>query len=258
MTRVYAARWLGCFLLLLGLAGCEPLYQSYSFTEPLQATLPAEVEGDEVWVTSIPAGANVYVQPLDPERVPSHAVDAEMFRGKTPLRFTLAPGSYWIELVLDASVFENYFTPPYDDAQFEQDGAASEALLFKPFSPGEQRRVLRYYRLEKQPYQGQTLIALFHPRGEPLDRVIALYPQPAQYQFVSEQLGNLLQRAQVPPDAQERFMMLMKRGGKAFWGLHSEYGVSLELQPQAVQGHVITVYTGTPLPNPLLPDGGGF
>jgi hypothetical protein len=35
---------------------------------------------------------------------------------------------------------ETYFTPPYDDAQFERDGAASEALFFSPFAPGNKRR----------------------------------------------------------------------------------------------------------------------
>ncbi|MCZ6872705.1 MAG: hypothetical protein O7G88_04115 [bacterium] len=257
LSRAYTICWLGCILLLLGLAGCEPLYQSYQFTEALQTELPITVVNDEVWVTSIPAGADVYVQPFDPERVPSHAIAPEMWRGKTPLRFTLSPGTYWIELALDAEVFENYFSPPYDDAQFEQDGAVSEALLFQPFAPGEKRRVLRYYRLEKQ-QQGHTLIALFHPRGEPLERVAALYPQQEQYQVASEQLRNLLERAQVPPDVQDQFVTLLKRGGKAVWRVRDTYKVSLELQSQAVSGHVIMLYSRAPMPDPLIPDGGGF
>ncbi len=258
LSRAYTICWLGRILLLLGLAGCEPLYQSYRFTEALQSELPVVVVNDEVWVTSIPAGADVYIQPLEPERVPSHAIAPEMWRGITPLRFTLPPGTYWIELALDAEVFENYFSPPYDNAQFEQDGAVSEALLFQPFAPGEKRRVLRYYRLEKQHQQGHTLIALFHPRGEPLERVLALYPQQEQYQVMPEQLRNVLERAQVPPDVQDQFLTLIKRGGKAVWGLRDTYKVSLELRSQAVSGHVITLYSRPPMPDPLIPDGGGF
>jgi hypothetical protein len=240
------------------LVGCEPLYQSYTFTEPLQTTLPVEVTGDEIWITSIPVGAEVFVQPFDPEQVPSHATAPEAARGKTPVRFALPPGSYWVELALDAEVFAQYFSPPFDDAQFEQDGAISEALLFQPFAPGEKRRVLRYYHLEKQDQQGQTLIALFYPRGEPLDRVMALYPRQEQYRFVPEELLDLLQRAQVPQTVQETFLTLLKHGGKAFWSLRDEYEVALELQPQAVQGRIVTLYTGAPQPDPLLPDGGPF
>lgn len=248
--------WLWC--LVLGLAGCDPLYQSYRFTESLQTTLPVEVAGDEVWVTSIPVGADVYVQPFTPERVPSHATDPEAHRGKTPLRFTLPPGSYWIELVLDAQVFENYFTPPFDNAQFERDGAASEALLFQPFAPGEKRRVLRYYHLEKQRQQGQTVIALFHPRGEPFERIMALYPQDEQFNVVPNELLEVFRRAQVPQEVQETFLTLLKRGGKAFWSLRDEYRLALELQPQRLQGRIIALYTGPPHPDPLLPDGGGL
>lgn len=258
MFRAYVVCWLGG-IVLLGLMGCDPLYQSYRFTEPLQAELPVAVSDDEVWVASIPAGADVYVQPFDPEHAPSHAVDPDMWRGKTPLRVALPSGSYWIELALDAEVFETYFSPPYDDAQFERDGSTSEAILFQPFAPGEKRRVLRYYRIEKQPRQGQSLIALFHPRGEPLERVRALYPQQEQYQVMPESFQRLLERAQVPADVQEQFVALIKRGGKAYWGLQDGmYSISLEVRPQAVSGHVRTLYKGAPLPDPLIPDGGGF
>jgi hypothetical protein len=171
---------------------------------------------------------------------------------------TLPPGSYWVELALNAEVFANYFTPPYDDAQFERDGAASEALFFRPFAPGDKRRLLRYYQLVKQPQQGQTLIALFHPRGEPLERVMALYPQDEQYRFVPTALLDVMQQAQVPPAVQETFLTLLKRGGKAFWSMRDEYSVTLELQPQAVRGRIVALYTGTPLPDPLIPDGGGL
>lgn len=220
--------------------------------------MPVTVSGDDVWISSIPVGADVYVQPFDPQRVPSHAVDPAMWRGKTPLRIALAPGSYWIELALDAEVFKNYFSPPYDDAQFERDGSVSEAILFQPFAPGEKRRVLRYYRLEKQPRQGRTLIALFYPRDEPLERVRALYPQQEQYQVMPEQFQRLLDQAQIPVAVQEPFMALIKRGGKAFWGLPDRYSVTMELRPQAVAGYVRTLYQGAPLPEPLIPDGGGF
>ena len=254
----FARSWLGHLLLLVGLVGCDPLYQSYTFTETARTTFPVETSGEEVWVTSVPVGADVYVQPFSPEGVPSHATAPEAHRGQTPLRLTLPPGSYWIELALDADVFEMYFTPPYDDAQFEQDGATSEALLFHPFSPGEKRRVLRYYRLDKQAQEGQTLIALFHPRGEPLERVMALYPHEEQYRFVPEELRVVLQRAQVPPAVQETFLTMLTHGGKAFWSMRNDYRVTLELRPQEVQGHIVALYTGFPLPDPLLPDGGGF
>jgi hypothetical protein len=194
------------------------------------------VVGDEVWVTSIPIGAEVYIQLYTPDQVPSHANDPAASRGTTPARFTLPPGSYWLELALEADVFESYFSPPYDDAQFEQDGAASEALLFRPFAPGEKRRVLRYYRLEKQAQQGQTLIALFHPRGAQLERVVALYPQGEQYRFAPDALVELLQRVQVPLNTQETFLTLLKRGGKAFWSVRDEYAVALELRQDTVEG----------------------
>src|SRR6266705_5027016 len=247
--------WFPCLLGLLVslLGGCDPLYHSYSFTESLPTTLPVQVTGDEVWVTSIPVGADVYIQPYTPEQVPSHATDPAAAHGKTPVRFTLPPGSYWLELALEADVFEGYFSPPYDDAQFEQEGAASEALIFRPFSPGEKRRVLRYYRLEKQAQQGQTLIALFHPRGTALERVAALYPPGEQYRFAPNELLELLQRVQVPRNVQDPFLALLKRGGKAFWSVRDEYAVALELRPEVVEGHIIALYTGVPLPDPLIP-----
>src|SRR5438093_3889625 len=252
--------WFPCLLglLVVFLGGCDPLYHSYAFTESLRTTLPVQVVGDEVWVTSIPVGAEVYIQPYTPDQVPSHTTDPAASRGKTPVRFSLPPGSYWLELALEADVFESYFSPPYDDAQFEQEGAVSEALLFRPFAPGEKRRVLRYYRLEKEAAQGQTLIALFYPRGAPLERVAALYPQGEQYRFAPDALVELLQRVQVPRNVQDPFLALLKRGGKAFWSVRDEYAVALELRPEVVEGHIIALYTGTPLPDPLIPDGGGF
>ena len=63
----------------------------------------------------------------------------------------------------------------------------------------------------------QTLVALFHPRGRPLERVVALYPQSEQFILGADQLSVLLQRLDVPPEAQERLLFLMRRGGKAFW-----------------------------------------
>ena len=92
------------------LGGCDALYHSYSFTESLPTTLPVQVTGDEVWVTSIPVGAEVYIQPYTPDQVPSHAADPAALRGKTPVRFALPPGSYWLELALEADVFEGYFS----------------------------------------------------------------------------------------------------------------------------------------------------
>ncbi len=240
------------------LVGCDPLYHTYAVTEPMQTTLPVEARGDDVWVMSLPTGAEVYVQPYDPEQLPSHTSIPQAYQGKTPLRLTLSPGNYWIEVTLGAEIFENFFSPPYEDVQFEPDGASSEALLFKPFSPAEKRRVLRYYRLEKQPQQGQTVIALFQPRGAPLERAMAFYPPGQHYRFVPEHLLEVLRAAHVPPDVQETFLGLMQRGGKAFWSRGEDYKVGLELRSDAVRGYIIAVYAGVPLPDPLLPDGGGF
>ena len=241
------------------LGGCEALYQSYDFSERMPTGMPVQVAEDEVWVTSIPEAADVYVQPYDPEEVPSHDTNPEAYRGKTPLRLALSPGSYWIELAFDAEVFDLFFDPPYDDVQFEQAGATYEALLFQPLTPGAKRRVLRYYRLDKQAGQGQTLIALFHPRGQSLERVLALYPQSEQFTLAFDPLNDLLQQLDVPSEAQERLLLLMRRGGKAFWRESADtHRVALEARQGEIQGQVIVLYTGTPLPAPLLPDGGGF
>ena len=76
--------------------------------------MPLRVEAQDVWVSSIPEGADVYVQPYEPEEVPSHDTDPAAYRGKTPLSLALPPGSYWIELAFDAEVFDLFFDPPYD------------------------------------------------------------------------------------------------------------------------------------------------
>ena len=241
------------------LSGCEALYQSYDFSEGMSTGLPVQVAADEVWVTSIPEAADVYVQPYRPEELPSHDTDPAAYRGKTPLRLTLPPGSHWIELAFDAEVFDLFFDPPYDDVQFEQAGATYEALLFQPLTPGAKRRVLRYYRVDKQAGEGQTLVALFHPRGQPLERVVSLYPQSEQFTLGADQLSDLLQRLDVPPEAQERLLFLMRRGGKAFWRESADtYRVALEARQDEIQGQGVVLYTGTPVPDPLLPDGGGL
>lgn len=238
--------------------GCNPLYYSYHFTQPVQTTLPVQPAPGEIWVTSVPVGADVYIQPYNPDQIPSHATDPAAYRGKTPLRLELPPGSYWVEFALHAEAFEKFFSPPYDDAQFEQDGAASEALFFRPFTPGERRQVLRYYLIEKQPEHGQTLIALFHPRGEPGERAAFLYPLQEDYRFTQAEVLQLLQQLQLPPEAQETFVLLLRRGGKAFWSKRDEFSLSIELQDDAIAGHIIALYTGPPRPDPLLPDGGGL
>ncbi len=248
----------GLGLCLALLSGCEPLYQSYSGVERRPTTLPVTVTNDELWVSSVPAGADVYVQPFVPERLPSHSSDPDMHKGVTPLRLTLAPGRYWIEVALDANVFANYFSPPFDDIQFEKDGADSEALILKPFAPGETRRVVRYYRLDKLPDQGQTVVALFYPRGAPLERVVALYPQEEGFQMTPETLPRILEEAQLPADAQAPVLNMLRRGGKVFWARDNDFSVSLEMVPEGIRAHVIELYTRAPLPDPLLPDGGGF
>ena len=119
--------------------------------------------------------------------------------------------------------------------------------------------MLRYYRVDKQAGEGQTLVALFHPRGQPLERVVSLYPQSEQFALRADQFSNLLQRLDVPPEAQERLLFLMRRGGKAFWRESADtYRVALEARQDEIQGQVVVLYTGTPVPDPLLPDGGGL
>jgi len=247
--------------LALGLAllwGCEPLHHSYAGVELQPTTLPVTVTNEELWVSSVPAGADVYVQPFIPEQLPSHSSDSDMHKGTAPLQLTLPPGRYWIEVALDADVFANYFSRPYDDIQFEKDGAHSEALVLQPFAPGEKRRVVRYYRLDKLPDQGQTIVALFYPRGVPLERVAALYPQEEGFKVGPETLPLVLQEAQLPADVQVPVLDLLRRGGKVFWARDNDFSVSLEVVPEGVREQVIELYRRSPLPHPLLPDGGGF
>ena len=241
------------------LAGCEAMYQSYDFIERVPTGMPLQVQGQDVWVTSIPEGADVYIHPYDAEAIPSHNADPDVYRGKTPLNLSLAPGSYWIELAFDAEVFDLFFDPPYDDVQFEPAGATYEALLFQPLTPGAKRRVLRYYRVDKLAGQGQTLVALFHPRSRPIERVAALYPQNAQFSLSTGQVGNLLQRLDVPPEAREQLVSLLERGGKVLWNQSGDtYKVALEARPDEIRGQIEVLYSGVPVPAPLLPDGGGL
>ena len=247
----------GVAAVLLG--GCEALHQSFDFSEPVPTVMPQRVDAQDVWVSSIPEGADVYVQPYEAEEIPSHDTDPAAYRGKTPLSLTLPPGSYWIELAFDAEVFDLFFEPPYDDVQFEPAGATYEALLFQPLTPGAKRRVLRYYRVDKQAGQGQTLIALFHPRSQPLERVAALYPQSGQFGLPAGRVNGLLQQLDVPPDAREPFLSLMQRGGKVLWNASGgTYKVALEARADEIRGQVEARYAGAPLPEPLLPDGGGL
>ncbi len=248
----------GLSLCLALLVGCEPLYHSYSGVEQRSTTLPVTVTNEELWVSSVPAGADVYVQPFVPQELPSHSSAPDMHKGITPLRLTLPPGRYWIEVALDVDVFANYFSPPYDDIQFEKDGATSEALILQPFAPGETRRVVRYYRLDKLPDQGQTVVALFYPRGAPLEQVVALYPQEEGFQMAPEALPKVLEEAQLPAAVQAPVLNLLRRGGKVLWARDNDFSVSLEMVPDGVRGRVIERYTRAPLPHPLLPDGGGF
>ena len=220
--------------------------------------LPVTVTGDEVWVSSIPVGADVYVQPYQRDTLPSHTTLPDAHKGKTPLQLTLPPGAYWIEVALDAEVFASYFSPPYDDVQFERDGAASEALIFKPFTPGDKRRVLRYYHLEKQLNQGETVIALFHPRGVSLERVEPLYPSDEQFQFTPETLPRALPQSQLSPEQRTSLIRLMRRGGKVLWSRDNDYQMALEVQPHGIRGQVVELFIGSTRPTPLIADSGGF
>ena len=258
MTWRQVVGYMGLGLCLILVMSCEPLYHSYSGVERRSTTLPVTLTHEELWVSSVPAGADVYVQPFIPERLPSHSSDADMHKGTTPLQLTLPPGRYWIEVALDADVFANFFSPPFDDVQFEKDGAHSEALILQPFAPGEKRRVVRYYCLDKLPDQGETVVALFHPRGATLDRVMALYPQEAGFQMAPEALPLVLQEARPPAEAQTAMLDLLQRGGKVFWARDNDFSLSLEVLPEGLRGQVIELFSRVPLPSPLLPDGGGF
>ena len=96
--RRFTTYWPVCLVAVtaLLLSGCEALYQSYDFSEPMPTGLPVQAAADEVWVASIPEGADVYVQPYRPEEVPSHDTDPQAHRGKTPPAPDPAP-----RLVLD-------------------------------------------------------------------------------------------------------------------------------------------------------------
>ena len=251
---------IGCFwLAMMGLlVGCEPLHQSSSLLEPRQTTLPVVVPPDSVWMSSVPTGADVYIQPYEPETLPTHSTSPEAYKGRTPLLVPLLPGRYWVEVVLDAEVFSQYFSPPYEDAQFEQDGAISEALLFKPFSPGEPRRVLRYYRVDKGADAGQTVIALFHPLGVPTERVASLYPREVQFQITPDALPDVFPQDDVSYETQGLLLDLLQRGGKVVWSQGSDYRIALEVQPDGIEERISTRFTGAPLPDPLIPDGGPF
>lgn len=261
VTSRSKTRWRAALVAVIAavLGGCEAMHQSYDFTERMPTAMPQQVDAEDVWVTSIPEGADVYLQPYQPEAIPSHDSDPEAYRGKTPLSLPLSPGSYWIELAFDADVFDLFFDPPYDDAQFEPAGATYEALLFQPLTPGAKRRVLRYYRVDKQAGQGQTLVALFHPRSQPIERVAALYPQSEQFNLSSGQVGNLMQQLDVPPEAHEQLLLLLQRGGKVLWNEPGgAYKVALEARADEIQGQIEVLYSGAPMPDPLLPDGGGL
>lgn len=261
VTGGFRTCWRACLALAAAvlLGGCEALYQSYDFSERVPTVMPLRVDAEDVWVTSIPEGADVYVQPYEPDVIPSHDTDPQAYRGTTPLSLPLSPGSYWIELAFDAEVFDIFFDPPYDDVQFEPAGATYEALLFQPLTPGAIRRVLRYYRVDKQAGEGLTLVALFHPRSQPIERVAALYPQSDQFNLSSDRLAGLLQRLDVPPEVREQFLSLLQRGGKVLWNEPGgTYKVALEARADEIRGHIEALYAGAPLPDPLLPDGGGF
>ena len=63
----------------------------------------------------------------------------------------------------------------------------------------------------------------------------------------------------MPPEARESFLSLMERGGKALWNASGgTYKVALEARADEIRGQVEARYSGAPLPDPLLPDGGGF
>ena len=261
MTGRFKTCWSVSLLALAAaiLVGCEALHQSYDFSERVPTGMPLQLQADDLWVTSIPVGADVYLHPYDAEAIPSHDADPEVYRGKTPLSLSLAPGTYWIELAFDAEVFDLFFDPPYDDVQFEPAGATYEALLFQPLTPGAKRRVLRYYRVDKQAGQGQTLVALFHPRSQPIERVAALYPQDAQFDLSTGDVGNLLQRLDIPREAREQLMSLLQRGGKVLWNQSGDtYKVALEARSDEIRGQIEVRYSGVPMPDPLLPDGGGL
>ena len=261
MTACLRAYWRAVVIGIAAglLVGCEALHQSFDFSERMTTGLPLQLGPEDVWLTSIPEGADVYVQPYDAEVIPSHDTDPEAYRGRTPLMLSLPPGAHWIELAFDAEVFELFFDPPYDDLQFEPAGATYEALLFQPLTPGAKRRVLRYYRVDKQVGQGQTLVALFHPRAHSTERAAALYPQSEQFTLPSGQVSSLLQRLYVPLEAQEQLLTLLHRGGKVLWNApDNSFQVALETRQNEIRGRFAAPYAGVPVPDPLLPDGGGF
>ena len=253
-----ASGWVLGGLVISLLTGCEPLRQSYTVADPRDVETPVSVSGDQVWVSSIPAGAEVYLQPLTPGEPPSHSTSSDDYKGKTPLQLTIPPGTYWIELALNAEVFSEYFSAPYENVQFENDGAVSEALLFRPFDLSQKRRVLRYYRLAKEPDQGEMIIALFHPRGVPLNRVEPLYPREAHFDIGPDVLPALEAAAEASEDERGPLLDMLRRGGKVVWTKGDDYRVALEVGPDGLRSHINTLYQGSPHPSPLLPDGGGL
>ena len=253
VTSRSKTRWRAALVAVIAavLGGCEAMHQSYDFTERMPTAMPQQVDAEDVWVTSIPEGADVYLQPYQPEAIPSHDSDPEAYRGKTPLSLPLSPGSYWIELAFDADVFDLFFDPPYDDAQFEACGSHIRSVTLPAPDTGRQtpRAALLPGRQAGRP--GADAGCPVPPPLSPIERVAALYPQSEQFNLSSGQVGNLMQQLDVPPEAHEQLLLLLQRGGKVLWNEPGgAYKVALEARADEIQGQVEVLYSGAPMAGP--------
>ena len=183
-------------------------------TEPgdLHPPMP-EPDEDVLWVSSIPAGAEVWIRAV---RGPSARQWRDYRRlGETPLTSRIPPGTWAVRVMVPAEIADGLkpapqldeHTNPFEHDGWEEIGFRRDAHVVASVT----------YNVVKRQGRAASVNALFQLKDQPLDEVVETFPSGRNFHYNVPGVMDRLRERGIP--RAEVFLMLqaLARGGKIVW-----------------------------------------
>lgn len=189
----------------------------------------------QLFVSSIPVGATVYVVPKDAfedlfdgsagsyelsnhkhSQFESESIKKKYFKCSTPCAITINPGTYVVAVKIEVATSRlsdsfildqayNMISGSYKITKYDKKGKITDVEIINP-------NIFKWYLIEKKDYPG-ILLALFQPKNASLDDISSLYPPGNNFIFEDAALSKSLAEKGVAINEIKKALELLHRGG---------------------------------------------